>query len=269
MTGYSPQEDCGSKTGRQLVAGSLVGLRSWRLDHNGQLRGITFPAGWKAGENEARCFAAIAPPGSYGFGSSWLFAGDEVTIAPGWQAEPCSLVERDCACGFYAYHDNLVVAYGGVTISGGPRVTGVIEGYGRVIVGPSGFRASKARIVALTVPVLGHGFGDLMTRSQLTVLTALHAGMADHYRESARKARRLPLGLFRRSKARQLQARADLERQGSEHARAELQLLQTPSSVRWERCLERYPGVEIFDDVASMRTAHPSPDVSVLLEESG
>lgn len=59
----------------------------------------------------------------------------------------------DCGHGFYAYYssDNALrsaYAY--------PVVTGVIEGYGETFIGTKGFRASKARVVALSVePHLG------------------------------------------------------------------------------------------------------------------
>jgi hypothetical protein len=49
----------------------------------------------------------------------------------------------ECACGFYAYlngHNE----YNHVS-----RVTGIIEGYGETLIGTRGFRAQKAKILAL------------------------------------------------------------------------------------------------------------------------
>ncbi len=53
-----------------------------------------------------------------------------------------------CACGFYAYFNgtNKFSDY-----DGSHTISGIVEGYGMCTVGSQGFRASKARIVALVI----------------------------------------------------------------------------------------------------------------------
>jgi hypothetical protein len=54
---------------------------------------------------------------------------------------------KECMCGFWAYTAGIhrMEALG-------PVVVGMIEGWGRMVIGPKGFRAEKARIVALCFP---------------------------------------------------------------------------------------------------------------------
>ncbi len=54
-------------------------------------------------------------------------------------------------CGFYAYTDQQSAAENHVRRF---KVAGIIEAYGKVVQGPLGFRAQKAKIVALHVPGL-------------------------------------------------------------------------------------------------------------------
>lgn len=51
----------------------------------------------------------------------------------------------DCGCGFYGYYD------GSNDYKSGARVSAVIEGYGETVIGTRGFRAQKARILALCI----------------------------------------------------------------------------------------------------------------------
>jgi hypothetical protein len=52
-----------------------------------------------------------------------------------------------CTCGFYAFFNTTSNEYFSEDV-----VTGIIEGYGEVVIGPRGFRAKKAKIVALYIP---------------------------------------------------------------------------------------------------------------------
>lgn len=80
---------------------------------------------WQDGENIARCLV-----------------GDQ-------KYHPdADIPHQDCSCGFWAYwtlqvHD---IGYGQLP------VCGVVEGYGATVIGERGFRAAKARIVALHLP---------------------------------------------------------------------------------------------------------------------
>jgi hypothetical protein len=55
---------------------------------------------------------------------------------------------QSCSCGFYAVFDPTKTGYSNYPVSG------MIEGWGEVILGPHGFRAQKAKIVALSIPPL-------------------------------------------------------------------------------------------------------------------
>jgi hypothetical protein len=56
-----------------------------------------------------------------------------------------------CGCGFWGYWGMMELANGGMFASStsGLPVLGVIEGYGRVLLGEKGFRSQKAKIIAL------------------------------------------------------------------------------------------------------------------------
>ena len=53
-----------------------------------------------------------------------------------------------CTCGFYAYFDDGPNTY----FEPGVDVLGIVEGYGQVTVGSRGFKAERAKIVALIIP---------------------------------------------------------------------------------------------------------------------
>lgn len=120
------------------VYGVVRGFRWWTLDapplhmspaRAGQvwprklLRGMQ--AEWDAGENRAVCRA-----GAHSM-------HPEQTVP-----------DENCACGFWAYWELQRHEVGGRALP----VCGVVEGYGAVLIGEKGFRAAKARIVALHLP---------------------------------------------------------------------------------------------------------------------
>ena len=88
----------------------------------GLLRGMQ--ATWEPGENRAACRAG-----------SRLHPEETVP-------------DTGCGCGFWAYWHLQRHETGGSALP----VCGVIEGYGAVLIGEKGFRAAKARIVALHLP---------------------------------------------------------------------------------------------------------------------
>lgn len=138
------------------------------------LQGLAYPATWRAGENVAACYRAEQigdhpppPSASYGgwtlsyngqitfhagaqlhVGSPWNWHRGHAELTEGWRHTPCSGVEPGCSCGFYAYHDQ---AHAGHELFNpfNMQAVGVVEGYGRVVLGPLGWRAQKARIIAL------------------------------------------------------------------------------------------------------------------------
>jgi hypothetical protein len=97
-----------------LVPGTLRGYRRWVL-LNGTLVGPVSEREWPKGENTANC----------------------------WTLFPCSgpSPTSTCHCGFYAKYQFDNLEYLGVK--------GVVEASGRVFLGTEGFRAEKARVVAL------------------------------------------------------------------------------------------------------------------------
>lgn len=134
MNGYSD---------RPLVAGTVTGIRYWTTHGDGRgLRPIVQGGCWTPGENEAVCHnyfhrLAMLPtvPNQTRCGLGQY--GDDLVPSQG------------CDCGFYAYFDPSAEP---PLIAVNRLVRGVVDGYGRVIVGPRGFRAEKARIVALSRP---------------------------------------------------------------------------------------------------------------------
>jgi hypothetical protein len=126
-----------------LVA-SVRGFRWWRLgaavDLFSPWRG---PIRWQPGENEATC---LGRRGMFG----WKYAR---------AAHPRGCPEPSCECGFYGLHSipelndmpGRSIWELDADTSGGRHglVLGVVEGYGRVLIGTEGFRARFGRILAL------------------------------------------------------------------------------------------------------------------------
>lgn len=151
----SPQRD--SEFGRfELALGTVRGTRSFNVDPDGGLTGVIHRDPWSGDVNHAtchrrvpgpcRCGAATSHP--MGFGSMMTVSGRNHTDGCTGES-PCTpdatVPTLDCRCGFYAYFgaDDYAELY---------RASGVIEGFGRTVVGARGFRAQKARILALYLP---------------------------------------------------------------------------------------------------------------------
>lgn len=172
MSTNPPYRDpkCGFGAGAHApdVAGSLFALRGWNLDDEGWLRGCTYKTAWGPGWNEAVCLVARRPSDHVSKGPRWpgfhhpfwtrmrdgnqgcLFPiepGQPVEFEDGWLHQPCNGLARTCACGFYAYYD---LAQG--RTSGFGNIRGLIEATGKMVVGPLGFRAQRARVVAVVRP---------------------------------------------------------------------------------------------------------------------
>lgn len=134
---------------RPFVAGSLIGVRAFDVDGLGRLVGPTYPQVFKPGENVAGCFVGSAfTKRSHSFEAALdRLNGKKATPVSPAPARPQHQVGNvNCGCGFYAYFD------GSNTYGQHDRVTAVVEGYGVCTVGDRGFRAEKARLVALVDP---------------------------------------------------------------------------------------------------------------------
>lgn len=119
---------------RPFVAGTVVGLRSFRAAPSFCLLAMTRTYTWQQGENQAECDPDL-----------WAMLRPQRPQVANYHR----VAGVDCVCGFYAYFsDRDDYARSKFT----PTVTGIIEGYGTVTIGDLGFRAEKARIVALVQP---------------------------------------------------------------------------------------------------------------------
>ena len=127
--------------GLDFALGSVRGFRSWRIDVEGKLSALHRVGQWLPGENRAECQKypnkEIIPDIE---GESTSERQERVRV---WKS---SHDMDSCEHGFYAYFgaSNLEDSYN-------PVVSGLIEGYGEVLIGTKGFRAAKARILALSV----------------------------------------------------------------------------------------------------------------------
>ncbi|MDQ2874805.1 MAG: hypothetical protein M3Y33_08445 [Actinomycetota bacterium] len=100
--------------------GTVRGVRYFTVDETGSLHGAGQGVTWTQGENVAVC----------------RYSPDHVPPHAG-----------DCGCGFWAYWTR--EAAQSIFASGSRQVIGVIEAYGRTLIGDKGFRAAKARILGV------------------------------------------------------------------------------------------------------------------------
>ena len=122
-----------------LVAGSVIGVRAWRINGGGQLWPLSVRTAppWEPGENLATCYKERARP------ELVLCENPDCPIC---HRGPHQGFEADCVCGFYAVWQPMTVP---VNHEAPWYVSGVVEAYGRVVLGPGGFRAAKARVLAM------------------------------------------------------------------------------------------------------------------------
>lgn len=143
----------------ELAVGTTKGLRAFDVDSLGRLTGVTHKAVWRPGENVAECRRSRRTPqcakAHDDMISMFAYHGAKPRMPAGWphtpqcfDSTPCLGLEPNCECGFYAFYN------GANDYRQSSRVSAVIEGYGRTVVGTRGFRAEKAKIVALCLPGL-------------------------------------------------------------------------------------------------------------------
>lgn len=125
-------------SGVDFAVGSVRGFRAWSLDFNGVLSGVSHKDEWLPGENAAQCHGSTKDRKREDEDWSAYSARNEE-----WRANH---EMQDCQHGFYAYFaDDNQKSY---TKTLGVR--GIIEGYGEVLIGTKGFRAMRARILAIS-----------------------------------------------------------------------------------------------------------------------
>lgn len=167
---------------RPFVAGSLVGLRAFRIDPLGRLTGVTHRDVWTPSENVAVCHREPYDDGAterrqserdraaaaiYNYTPSGYASGGMITsplqamrsiyansglFEPVRQPKNHTFAAVDCSCGFYAYFDGNDYLDGDMIDDSDPAVGAIIEGWGTCTVGTRGFRASKAKVLALIDP---------------------------------------------------------------------------------------------------------------------
>lgn len=118
-----------------LYLGESLGFRAWGIDSGG-LTSLNRGYGWEREENLARCL----PPAR----------------RLGRRAKPHpleSVPAKGCSCGIFAYSELDMAEYYG-RVAGG-QILGAISGSGRIRVHRHGFRAQRARIIALLIPPWG------------------------------------------------------------------------------------------------------------------
>lgn len=124
----------------ELAIGSTFATRYWNFFPNQGLMSLAETYFWNQNENRAEC---RAPEKDFGW-SPWSL---KVFKGEGHRAP-----EDDCTCGFYAYSVDGDDNYWLTTLAGfvgSVRVFGVIECYGKCLIGARGLRAEKARVRAL------------------------------------------------------------------------------------------------------------------------
>ena len=145
--------------------GEVRGARKWQITQDGYLCGLFHKQKWVLGENTALCRKAISNPSrARGYYPTAAKVDSVIWAEPD---EPFDPPERDHfkvhECGFYGFFDG---SNDFQPTPDGLLMSGVIEGWGLVTLGPRGFRCSMARIVALLMDdpqnqagIPGHYFG--------------------------------------------------------------------------------------------------------------
>lgn len=183
----------------ELSIEPVRGVRVFQIDGLGRLCGVTHNDVWRPGENVSRC---LAPPQTrldfderaYRLATqqwsqereAWAVQRASLTSLTGrlkreqCGSEPVEPKPEDfvraigeppkhdratCQCGFWAFYEPNDQYDGGR----GGRVYGVIEGYGEITIGSKGFRAEKARILALSLPGLLDGGSEMAAYLQSLV----------------------------------------------------------------------------------------------------
>ncbi len=240
------------------VAQPVVGFRAFRIG---------------AGDTrKATLYGAVPAEGTLGIAPAGVLTGifmDEYLWGPGANTAICLVggVEaaarrrlihrppemRHCVCGFWAYTN-------GQRVVSVPdyAVLGMIEGWGRIVIGPHGFRAEYARILALCFPEQ-HPGGD----SAAVTMDAAEPVIRDATEGAkARIAWLVKMFQWRLG---------GLGDAGSVPAPPRVEIVR--STRPWENVPQdlqsavrrRYPAAQMFDTVAAMQKAFPPTDLTPML----
>lgn len=153
------KEDFSTDLYREPVSAPLLGFRAFMVDNSPWRSATTTPAPTQLADD-----APAPTEGAFGIvgrgllrsvfmsGYRWGIERNTATCMAGsktdeQEVEHADLLAPSCLCGLWAYtggaHDLTVP---------GPAAFGIVEGWGRMVVGPNGFRAERARIRAIMFP---------------------------------------------------------------------------------------------------------------------
>lgn len=216
----------------------------------GGLRGIfKSQYQWGHATNEALCLR-----GATG-------RGQPVSMVRG---KPHALMMPECDCGFWSYTNGEHV----LSVQG-PAALGIIEGWGRCVLGPDGFRAEKARLLALAFPT--------EDEQDAPIIDAAHSVLAD----SMTKALHVMSTAFGHAAQNAASALYKLARMKPPPPSVPVitALLRPPQPTKrpWALVTDdlraavatSYPTTRLFDSVAAMQAEYPLSDLRALLPPKG
>jgi hypothetical protein len=161
------QADFGNLGDIDTSVGTVRGVRWWSMDAGDTLVGA-FGGTWHEGENLATC---RRDHGLTMVINTWAGPRSVSVSALGAIVQAAGVGQRrhpapdpECTCGFYAFwRPEPLPVYEQYP------VIGVIEGYGRTVIGDRGFRCEKAKILGLHLPPTSYaGDGDFLDYLQRT-----------------------------------------------------------------------------------------------------
>lgn len=132
-----------------------------------------------------------------------------------------------CGCGFWAYWDMLSLAANRFGSGTGIPVIGIIDGYGRVLIGEKGFRSQRAKITALAP-----AFSILAEVAPAAPYQQSPLVAGDPYLAFAEQQKRD-------------EERAEIQRRAQQHADAWMAMIQ-------DRLTELYPGARVYATASGM-----------------
>lgn len=177
----------GFETAAPLVPQWFTGYRSWDVrcgdDGTYYLQSVTFNYKWVPGINTATC---LTKPGIRDGCRDALHPDGYAHVPECYEDRTCAGVTLNCGCGFWNYDTpthwfKQGGGFGHYSIGGRPWVSGIVHGFGRMVVGTDGFRAGKAVIAALVMPAhVSHASIPMdipagTTREELDVMRATEA----------------------------------------------------------------------------------------------
>jgi hypothetical protein len=161
-------------SGTEFAAGDVRGLRLWNPVASSDdpdpgnpttvlLKSVYREYYWSPGVNVARCTplgrdSKAGPPlirreeckEQHKHGGDWPFVSGDLRC----HREHLIGIDPECECGFYAYTATTDNPY--LRSDRSLHVQGIIQGWGRTIIGTKGFRCTMARIAALVLPLYIH-----------------------------------------------------------------------------------------------------------------